>query len=956
MRIFLKDIASKLLDTHGSGLADHCIVFPNNRSILFFRKYIAELIDRPLFMPSLQTISSLIAGQSELRQAETVQLVYELYNVYLKAGRSRESFDDFYFWGEMLLNDFGDIDKYLVDPRLLFSNLADLKEIDRRFGSLSEDVLQIIRQFWINFEASRMTEEKSDFLSVWEILPDVYSGFTGSLRNKGLAYEGMILREQAGLVKKGYRQWCSETQMFHFVGFNALNKCEKVILEQLQKEGRARFYWDYDPVYADDPDHEAGHFIRQNISAYPAENDIAPGRTTDCSVKVYSAPSDVAQAKLLPSLLEGYETGGDPNNTAIILADENLLTPVLNSLPESTGSVNVTMGYPLFQTPVYSLVHQLLRMQKNKSLVAGETAFYYNDLINILQHQYIAFHYPADAGELLKTIKQKNIIRVGRDSLPDKGLFKYIFGTDFNNRTYLRKILEFIIDLLDNSEDGSEKEEGRSSRLNLQQEYIYSLLLHLNQLGMIMEESGMDPGIDLYSRITDRIMRKVIIPFSGEPLQGLQVMGMLETRSLDFKNIIFLSANESCLPESPSGNSYIPYNLREAFGLPTIRHSDSIYAYYFYRLLQRAENVTFVYNSSTDGTRSGEMSRFLLQLKYDRRYDTSFMGTGFRILPPAKVKDSIRRTEAVNNAFESAFLSGSNARPLSPSGINTWISCNMRFYYKYIAGIREAEELLEEVDSLSFGNILHEVMKRLYEPYTGITLDPGQLEKIAADRDGIARLVKEAFRNLFMHGAGGVIRGKNLVVTSIIEKMAGQIIMADRGHVPFVIDSLEKDYTGKLSLEVNGSEREAMVGGTIDRVDHSAGVHRVLDYKSGGDNLDIGWLDSLFDYDYRNRNSAAFQTLLYCELFLQNNEGHDLRPALYPVRKIFSDDFSDFFRIKKGDHKGIIRSYIPLRGSFVKGLREVLSDIFDHNRDIMMTDDKQKCRYCPYNSLCNRKS
>ncbi|MGM0464318.1 MAG: PD-(D/E)XK nuclease family protein [Bacteroidota bacterium] len=954
MRIFLKDIASKLLDSYGSGLADHCIVFPNNRSILFFRKYIAELIDRPLFMPSLQTINSLIAGQSELRQAETVQLVYELYNTYLKAGGSRETFDDFYFWGEMLINDFDDIDKYLVDPRMLFSNLADLKEIDRKFGSLSEDVLRIIRQFWINFEASKMTVEKSDFLSVWEILPEVYSGFTSSLRARGLAYEGMILREQAGLVSSGDGQWCAETQMFHFVGFNALNKCEKVILEQLKKEGRAQFYWDYDPVWVDDAGHEAGHFIRQNLSAYPAEHDIAQGKTTDCSVRVYSAPSDVAQAKLLPSLLEGYETGGDPNNTAIILADENLLTPVLNSLPESTGSVNVTMGYPLFQTPVYSLVHQLLRLQKNKRQLAGKTAFYYNDVINILQHQYIAFHYPADTRELLKTIKQKNLIRVDRDFFPARGLFEYIFGSDFNNRTYLGKILEYIIDLLDNSEDIPE--EDRSSRLSLQQEYIYSLLLPLNQLGMIIEESGMDPGIDLYSRLIDRIMRKQIIPFSGEPLEGLQVMGILETRALDFKNIIFLSANEACLPVSPSGNSYIPYNLREAFALPTIKHSDSIYAYYFYRLLQRAENVSFVYNSSTDGTRSGEMSRFLLQLKYDHSYDTFFNDTGFRILPPARVKDSIERTAAINDAFESAFLSGDNKRPLSPSAINTWISCNMKFYYKYIAGIKEAEELLEEVDALTFGNILHDVMKQVYEPFTGNAVDRGQLDDIAGNKDMIARLVKDAFRSLFMQGGTGEIRGKDLVVTSIIEKMAGQIIMADKSHAPFVIVSLEEDYPGKVSFDLNGSEREAGVGGTIDRVDLSGGVHRVLDYKSGGDSVDIAWLDSLFDYDYSSRNSAAFQTLLYCELFLQNNEGLDPRPALYPVRKIFSDDFSDFFRIKKGDHKGTVRSYIPVRDSFVMGLRQVLSDIFDQDRDIIMTGDMQKCRYCPYNILCNRKS
>ena len=954
MKIFLKDIASGLLNDYGSKLAGHCIVFPNNRSILFFRKYLSELIDKPLFMPSLQTISSLIAGQSRLRQAETVHMVLELYNVYIRAGNRKETIDEFYFWGEMLLNDFDDIDKYLVDPALLFSNLADLKEIDQKFSMLSEEMAAIIKQFWVNFDASNMTGEKADFLSVWETLPSVYSGFREVLRAKGLGYEGMIIREQAEQISSAPERWDPDTDMFHFVGFNALNKCEGLILKELHKAGRARFYWDYDERYVNNTEHEAGHFIRQNMSVFPADSGSERNPLPACRINVYSAPSDVAQAKLIPSLLKNIELSEDPNDTAVILADENLLAPVLNSLPESIADINVTMGYPLFQTAVYSLVHQLLQLQKNKQAGDSASEFYYNDVINILQHQYIAFNYPSDSRELIKNIKKKNIIRISSSSLELNELFGRIFGREFNNRTYLADILRFIIDLLDNDDEG--KEEGRSSRLNLQQEYLYSLLLPINQLALTLEESQMDPGIELYSRLIDKMMRKLVIPFSGEPLQGVQVMGILETRSLDFKNIIFLSANEGKIPRSPAGNSYIPYNLREAFGLPTVKHSDSIYAYYFYRLLHRAEQVNFVYNNSTDGMRSGEMSRFLLQLKYDRQYNTSFFDTGFNILPPAKVKHSIKRTDKITDVLESSFLDGSLSKPLSPSAINTWITCNMRFYYRYIAGIREPEQMLEEVDSLAFGNILHHVMKELFEPYTGKQLTGSELEKMQANREYIAALTEKSFRKVFMKGNRGAVRGKNMIITSIIEKMAGQVIQSDLKYSPVKIISLEDKYPGFVSCTVNGTGKETKLEGTIDRVDLTGGVYRILDYKSGADGIDVNTLDQLFDYESGSRNSAAFQTLLYCELFLQNNPGVNLRPSLYPVRSIFSDKFSDIFNIKKGEDRGPVQSYSTIRDSFMTGLSKVISDIFDKERDIVMTSDLQKCRYCPYNRLCDRKS
>ncbi len=953
MKIFLKDIASGLISEFGSSLADHCIVFPNNRSILFFRKYLSEIIDRPMFMPSLETVSSLIQSQSKLKIGESVQLVYELYQTFIDTGKRHDTFDEFYYRGEMLLNDFDDIDKYLVNPDMLFSNLADLKEIDRRFGGMDEEVIKIIKQFWINFDASNMTAEKTDFLSLWEILPMVYINYKKKLSEKGLAYEGMIIREQTERFRTMKVEWYEDVKLFHFVGFNALNKCEKILLKELKNRGRARFYWDYDPSFIDEPSHEAGYFIHQNISGFGMDNkppDSDPGK---CKINIYSAPSDVSQAKLVHSIAESLEPSDDPNETAVILADENLLSPVLNSIPGNVHSINITMGYPLYQTPVYSLVHQLLRLHKNSSGKGAETGFYYNDVINILQHQYIAFNYPEDAESIIQRIKENNILRLKRDELCVNELFEKIFTVELNIRTYIASVLYFLIDLL---EETHNSDEGESSRLSLQQEYIYSLILSMNQLTTIITGSDMRPGIDLYTNLVDRIMRTIVIPFSGEPLQGMQVMGILETRSLDFRNIILLSANEGKMPKSPRGNSFIPYNLREAFGLPTVKHSDSIYAYYLYRLLQRAENVNLVYNSSTDGMRSGEMSRFLLQLKYDERYNTSFLDTRFNILPVAKIKDSIKRNAEINSLLYDKYLTGKTGKLLSPSAINTWITCSMKFYYRYIAGIKEPEDILEEVDPLAFGNILHEAMKGIYTAFIGSVLDRNEIEKLLKTDDYITEIVSQTFRKEFMKNTRASIKGRNLVIARILERMVRQILETDKRFAPLEIVSLEKEYNIAFTLKINGNEIQLRLGGTIDRVDKINELYRIIDYKSGADSIEIGTFEQLFDYEARKRNSAAFQTLLYSEIFYQNNSTCNLRPSLYPMRNIFNDDFSDVFDIKRGEKAGPVHSYHDIRDHFVENLGRVLTDIFDVSRDITMTKNDQHCRYCPYNRLCNRMS
>ena len=657
MEYFLQKIADSLYREFGNELLYHCLVFPGRRAGIFFLKYLAGELEKPLFAPAVMTISDLFCKFSSLRLAENEILLFELFREYKRLSKTPETFDEFYFWGDMLLNDFDDTDKYLADAGRLFSNVQDIKNIDSQFGGLTPEQLQIVKRFWTNYDPANMTGEKSRFISLWSLLKDLYLSYRTLLVQKNIAYEGMIFREVAEKMN-----WKNLTglgwNMVHFIGFNALNECEKTIMRGMKKEKLARFYWDYDNSYIHEEKlNSAGFFMRENLEIFG--NDMPEdwsydtllskdnGRTTR---RIIDASSDTAQVKLVPALLKGLSplNPDEAHNTAIILADENLLVPILTSLPDGMIDVNITMGYPLGQTQIYYLVSYLLDLQQNTIIKNGQVLFSYRDVLKILRSSLVSELAGGSEREIINEIVRDNILMIPSGRFNGHALLSEIFSGPVGPETiagYLKSIMLRIISL---TGDDNYRPVTEILPEPVRNEFIYRVMLSINRLETVFNYSGVNISVRTWRKLLEGLLKKDAVPFSGEPLSGIQIMGILESRALDFRNLIILSANEGVLPSATASSSFIPYTLREAFGLPSINHSESVFAYHFYRLLHRAANVTFVYNSDSEGLRNGEMSRFLQQMKYEPDRKPEFMSLHFEIKNPGFIPDTVARTEEHN--------------------------------------------------------------------------------------------------------------------------------------------------------------------------------------------------------------------------------------------------------------------------------------------------------------------
>lgn len=965
MEYFLENIATSLHKEFGNTLNRHCLVFPSRRAGLYFLKYLANRIDKPVWAPSILTINELFREHSDLQIAGSEILLFELYKVYRKIKKSPESFDDFYFWGDMLLGDFDDIDKYLVDASLLFRNVQDIKNIDQQFGGLTEAQAEVVKRFWTNFEPVKPTNEKAGFISIWSILSELYSDFRGSLREKNLAYEGMVFRELAENSEYGIEK-DSRWDYVHFIGFNALNECEKVIMTRYKKAGKARFYWDYDISYINEGNlNSAGFFLRENLKIFG--NDMPAGWRYDTmlsasqsSVKrcVIEASSDVAQVKLISKLISELPdlNAENAHHTAVVLADENLLMPLLTSLPENTGDINITMGYPLKQSLVYTLVRQLMDLQISSVESDGIVRFSFRCAASLFKHPLLEELLTENENAVAAAIIRSNPLWVTKEQFNNTEYLSQIFtrkGTPESLSDYFRDILS----LLASGSDGllAENPVNSVSR-NIQNEFIYRIVLSINRLESIVKSPEFSFTSDTYIKILDRMLRIQSVPFSGEPLSGIQIMGILETRTLDFKNLIILSVNEGVLPAVSGGSSFIPFSLREAFGLPSINHQESIFAYHFYRLLQRAENVTFTYNSNSDGLRSGEMSRFLTQMKYDKVLKPDFLDLNFEIKTHNSVGNSIERTELHYNELRNQFLDNEKPRILSPSAINTWLNCRMKFFYRYVNNLKEPDIASAEIDPAMLGNILHEVMKRVYTAYEGKVLSREILTRILSGTNLLQELINEVIIQLFRDNSYGLTGGNELIIRDVLLAYVKRIIEADLSISPVTILNLEERFSFKVNTISDGAAIEILTGGTIDRVDLVSGITRIVDYKTGNVAEAIGSIEELFTDDRKKESDGWLQTLLYCEAYLKKENPDKIRPSVYKIKKMSAGNISDKLKIRT-DRKteSEVDNYPDIRNEFISGLKNVTSLIFSKNEPFSMTADiRGKCSYCPYRKLCLR--
>ena len=959
MKPFLYQVASLFYEKWGAEVSRLAFVFPNRRTGLFFQKYLSEVADIPLFSPTILTINDLFIQLSGKQSADRISMLFTLYDIYIRQSGSTETFDEFLYWGEMLLNDFDDIDKYMANARMLFSNVTDLREIENDFDFLSDEQIAAIRSFWSSFYPRGDTPNQQQFLAVWQVLYDLYEEFRATLAAEGKGYEGMIFREVVESMERGESPDLPYEQIV-FVGLNALSVSEERFLAQLQKRKIADFYWDYVSDKVTDPDNKASYFVSRNRKSFPSSMKLPPEEKVKTEIEVIGIPSGIGQAKHVYTLLsdwckEAEMSSEEALRTAVILPDEHLLIPVLNAIPEQIRRINVTMGYPLAGTPVASLIEYILALQKNVRYIDRNPLFYFRDVLPVLNHRYILSTSPEIISSLVKEITENNKIYISHTELEKTPLLEILFtpvtGVEaFSD--YLIKVLEELNKVMSALSD--EEEEDAPQRTNdLEQEFIFHYFTTVNRMKEVMKDARIEMKIDTFFRLLKRVTDTITIPFHGEPLSGLQIMGVLETRALDFDRLIILSMNEGIFPQRKAANSFIPYNLRRGFGLPTYEHQDSVWAYHFYRLIERASHVSLLYDTRSNGLQTGEVSRFVHQLHYHYEvpmrdklvvYNVSSSKTPPLAVP--KREDIMRRLDAYRKG-------GSKA--ISASAINTYLDCPLKFYFSVVEGIREEEEVSETIESDVFGSILHKVMEELYKPFQGKMVTVDLLKAIRKDTALLTGAIARAFASEFFKTE--VVRsltGQNYLIGEMIRKYVEKILERDGKLTPFVYIESERKINGLISLS---DHSEIRLKGFIDRVDEVLDAIRIIDYKSGSGTTTFSSIESLFNKEEKDRAKAVMQVFMYCWMYAHftENKGKTIQPGIYYVRSLFSDPFdpSVYHRIERGKSEKV-EDFSGYAQAFEEGLRGCLDEIFNPEIPFTQTPTGKACSYCPFKGICGK--
>ena len=957
MTTFLEQVAADLYERFGREVSSLRIMFPSRRARLFFADALGRLSSGPLWLPHFVSIDDLMAEASGMKQGERVRLITELYNVYRRY-HPDETFDKFYFWGDMLLNDFDSIDKYLVDADVLFANMADLKVMESDYSYITEQQWQALSRFWSVIDQTRMSVHKQAFVKLWQTLGPVYRDFRAQLSELGIAYGGMIQRAAAERIAASDFELDDGHERYVIAGFNALSACEKRLFDYLKVNRDALFYWDYDDYYLE-KGQEAGLFIRDNLLRYPSAADL---RSRDAcfaagkELTAVAAASNVLQCKFVSRLFADDAAGRLPSdrNTAVVLTDENLLSPLLYSIPDSVEHLNITMGFPVRQSVAYSFIERLIELQGRSTERGGEPHFYHSDVTGLLSHPYIEPALGDSGRELVRRIIDRQQVFVARSELNVTPLLESLFtlcGDWRELSDYIVAMSGKVLSIMSSDEGGSHKQE---------MEFLSVIADNVSMLRNSLEDCSVEIDLQVYRSLLRRHLQTVRIPFEGEPLQGLQVMGILETRNLDFDNVVILSMNDDNFPGMRSASSsFIPYALRAAYGLPTPEHHDGVYAYYFYRLIQRASRVWMVYCSQNDENSNGEPSRYIRQLDYESGIELKRIDFGADINLGESAPLVIAKRGDVAERL-GRFVAEENPAPLSPTAFFRYVVCPMRFYFASVVGIRADDEMVEEIDASMFGTILHYAMQLLYEPLVGKPDVARALASITGKDIAMAvdRAVNEKYlmrENVDEEDYGGQI----ILVRDIICRYIERGILAyDKAHPDFGVEHLEYKVSTPFEFESAGRRLRVLFEGKADRIDRlSSGRRRVVDYKTGVPHTEFKEFGTLFSDDNRREYSAVIQTLLY-SMMLSHSEGCGVVPALYYVRNIGNEDASPdlvetFGGRDRSQHRHVL-DYGAGAETFERGLAGVLSEMFDPARPFVQCDDPKSCQYCDYSDICRR--
>ena len=959
MESFLKLVAADLYKHTEGNLAHTAVVFPNKRAGLFFNEYLAQESDSPIWSPAYVSISELFRSLSPWEVGDPVKLVCELYKIFRRETQSTETLDDFYFWGEMLISDFDDADKNKVDTDKLFSNLQDLRNIMDDYTFIDDEQEEAIRQFFQNFSIERRTALKERFISLWDVLGNIYKGFRESLASQNIAYEGMMYRhviEHLDVDKLPYEKYV-------FVGFNVLNKVEHTLFTQLKDAGKAVFYWDYDEFYMKENrqavTHEAGEFIRRNLRDFPSplSGELFKNLSKPKEVHYIASSTENAQARYLPQWIRNNLTTPE-KETAVVLCNEALLQPVLHSLPAEVKHVNITMGFPLSQTPVYSFLIALLELHTHGfNFKRGRYTF--QSVVTLLKHPYTR-QLTGQAELLEKELTRNNRFyplpgELGKDEFLTR-LFTPLSG-NLNLCIRLSETLQQVAGIYQANTSGTEDTDAFNQ---LYRESLFKAYTTINRFRTLIEEDELTVQSETFRRLLVKVLSATNIPFHGEPAIGMQVMGVLETRNLDFRHLVLLSVNEGQLPKSGGDSSFIPYNLRKAFGMTTIEHKIAVYAYYFYRLLQRAERITLMYNTSSDGLNRGEWSRFMLQflIEWPHPITRQFLEAGQS--PQGTSPITVEKTPDVMRRMQSLFDVRANPKAkFSPSALNYYLDCPLKFYYRYVAGLSAPDEVSAEIDSATFGSIFHYAAEHIYKDLTthGKVINKEALETLLRNEVKLQDYVDTAFKKLFFNvpqNEKPEYNGVQLINSAVIARYLKQLLQNDLRYAPFTFIASEMEVDEPIDIQTPKGVIKSRIGGIIDRMDSKDGTLRIVDYKTGGDADTPPHVESLFIPD-KKRSNYVFQTFLYAAIMCRKQPTMKIAPALLYIHRAATETYSPVIQMgEPRKPKEAVEDFSKYEKEYRERLQGLLEEIFNPEKSFTQTEIIEKCTYCDFKALCKR--
>lgn len=953
-KTFLEYVAEDLLKKYGTDLSRITLVFPNKRASLFLNEHLARMANGPLWSPVYTTISQLFRDRSERVVADNIKLVCDLYRIYVQCTGTTETLDHFYGWGMLMLSDFDDIDKNLADATDVFRNLSNIHELDD-VSYLSEDQREVLKRFFSNFSDDYNTELKNRFLQLWQNFGNIYNSFNAHLQEEGLAYEGALYRE---VVNNDLATYDADTYIF--VGFNMLQKVEQKLFTLLAKAGKAKFYWDFDRYYMEGANNEAGYYIRQYLEAFPNElfnrdDEIYNNFRTEKELRFISASTETIQGRFVGHWLQNEDFVRAGRKTAVVLCDENLLQTVVHSLPSEVENVNITTGFPLAQSPVSSFVNALINLQTIGYTKSAER-YRLQYVRAVLRHPYSLF-LSDNCTEQLRTLEEHHTYYPSRQEMAvDEGLtliFANLEEGVADVQTYHAKLVDWILSMLKTVGKRTQETDD-----HLMKEAIYRMYTLFNRLHELIVSGDLSVDLITLLRLITQLVQSTSIPFHGEPAIGLQVMGVLETRNIDFDNVLLLSCNEGNMPKGVNDASFIPYAIRKAHSLTTIDHKVAIYSYYFHRLLQRAQNITILYNSATEDGHTGEMSRFMLQMLVESGHKIERLSLQAGQMPNVLQPHAVEKTDSIMQQLM-------KLDKLSPTAINRYLRCQLLFFYNTVAGLKESDEETDDIDNRTFGNIFHKGSQLIYEQLmdANFTVSENAIKDFLADKSALQRILDRTFNEELFKVANAnqhpQYNGLQLINRGVIISYLKKLLQMDLSLTPFRILAMEKPVEQEVVFNVDCKTHTLTIGGYVDRLDEveegNGKVIRVVDYKTGRKpQTAVAAFEDIFSGDKVTKNHADYylQTFLYAAIVRDslkwNKQKLPVSPALLFIQQASAEENDPVLRVGKER----INDIAVYHNDFWAHLKALLSEIFNKERAFMPTKDRERCTRCPYKQVC----